>query len=105
MNEVEQRLKSPPVNPKTPLECMSCRRFYLYREDRYHKGYSAEDFDAHYCKCVYCQKWVYDYNTDPNSPHNLYRPVELWNSNPEPKEEPSELDRMMRKALEDEYGW
>jgi hypothetical protein len=102
MNEVEQRLKSPPVNPKTPKECTSCRRFYLYHEDRYHEGYSAEDFDAHYLSCDYCQKWVYDYNTDPNSPHNLYRPVELWNSNPEPKEEPSELDRMMRKALEDE---
>jgi uncharacterized Fe-S cluster-containing radical SAM superfamily protein len=102
MNEVEQRLKDPPVNPKTPLECMSCRRFYLYHEDRYHSGYSAEDFDAHYLSCHYCQKWVRDYNSDPNSPCNLYRPVDLWHSEEQPKEEPSELDKMMRKALEDE---
>jgi uncharacterized Fe-S cluster-containing radical SAM superfamily protein len=95
--------KNPPLNPKTSIDCMSCRRFYLYHEDRYHQGYSAEDFDAHYCRCEYCKRWVRAYNSDPNSPQNLYRPVDLWNNNSKPKEEEmSELDKMMRKALEDE---
>jgi hypothetical protein len=99
MNEVEQRLKDPPVNPKTPLECMSCRRFYLYHEDRYHEGYSAEDFDAHFCKCDYCQKWVRDYNSDPNNPSNLYRGVNMWHpEQPEEDPENEKLQRMLRDA-------
>lgn len=95
-------LKNPPLNPKTELACMSCRRFYLYHFDHYHKEYDAIDFEMHYQKCDYCQRWVIAYNSDPNSEVNLYRPIDLWNNNPQPKEEMSELDRMMRKALEDE---
>ena len=94
--------KKPPCNPKTELACMSCRRYYVFRHDRYHPEYSTIEFEIHFQKCKFCQDWVYAYNSNPDSVHNLFRPIDLWNRNSEPNEEMSELDKMMREALEDE---
>lgn len=97
--------KNPPCNPKTELECMSCRRYFVLRHDRYHPDYDGIDFEAHFEACKFCQEWVRAYNSDPNSMHNLYRPLDLWESERKTEEKPSELDKQMRKALEEEYGW
>jgi hypothetical protein len=94
--------KNPKVNPKTEIECMSCRRFYIYHFDRYHPDYDGLAFDQHFCNCSFCQALVKDYNSNPNN--QIWQGIDLWNSNPkQPTEKQSELDRMLKEETEKEY--
>ena len=84
-------LFNPPPNEATKRECMSCRRYRVYRHNRYDENYSAVEYDAHIGVCRFCQKWLIAFKEE-----NYIGGCDLWHY----RRNQEETDFQSKKRLE-----
>ena len=72
--------RSPPLNPKNKTACMSCRRYFIFHEDRYHLEYDGLNFETHYLNCKWCLRWVKAFKT--NELCQNWGGLDIWNLDP-----------------------